>query len=473
MKRSPVIGFFVSGTLAFAQNRGLVLLDRHDEHTSCVTAPADPLVETRCGDASGLDLGKTIRLLVLHRRFLTDYAFLTGAATSPENRRSHGGEIRPVRLGPSADSPVPARLGIPRKTSLDFLQQLVDPAAASEPKSEIEREREILYFTARNISAEIASFNRSYELVVGNPVVAGCDPATRRRDGYWLKACLHGEFDSDNSWTPAPSTAGEEVFRGVLDRAESYFADAQNFSAEIAAAGLLSRARSLEASIAAYNLDLESYAADLDAAKGASWIMQLFVDAGDPPFSLQLREQLRRQLALAGSLPGAPGPVLDEGETNALIDRYLALFKSSDSLPQSWRQSLDSTLLPPASLPGTAFAAELDEIRVRIHIQLPVLVSEINDWQERLAARLNFIYSNSEIPFSERDFDIGMTAPHGVVSYKVIRVSEYEPYVFTQSDGKAQPVANVEVSRGAFAVDDSSLPPAKSRTIWQLLRVKR
>jgi hypothetical protein len=109
----------------------------------------------------------------------------------------------------------------------------------------------------------------------------------------------------------------------------------------------------------------------------------------------------------------------------------------------------------------------LEGIRDKLDLTLPRLISRINDWQKRLAACLNEIYEQSHVPVSEGDFALNVNAANGMVSYRIVRTNEFEPYVFGRDDDEKTVLVSVEVSRGAFAVTDTQ----KKRTVWQILRL--
>jgi len=171
-----------------------------------------------------------------------------------------------------------------------------------------------------------------------------------------------------------------------------------------------------------------------------------------------------------GTIPGSSKPALDEAETNLLIDRYLQLLSEDQGLPQFWRDRLTTTItnVGQNSTGIKSLANSLTEIHTKADFQLPALVLAINDWQDRLAARVDDIFQRSDVPTTLSNFNLSPIPSNGVVSYRITRTNEFQPYVFRPTASSATAMAKVEVSRGVFAVDDKGSGP--KRTLWQILR---
>ena len=110
--------FLFTVSAAFGQDFGVILLDARDEHTSCVTRTSSPLVNTTCGSAMGLSLDRTVRLLVLNRRFMTDYT-LELVHLEETAQRPYGGVVSPTSLATGTSVSVQPSPAIQRKSALD------------------------------------------------------------------------------------------------------------------------------------------------------------------------------------------------------------------------------------------------------------------------------------------------------------------------------------------------------------------
>jgi len=386
-----------------------------------------------------------------------------------------GGAVRAIRL-PTTTDPAPSHLGIEHRTALDFLDQLLDVTSSPEAVAELERENQILEFERRRVLMDLRALNERYVEIVGDGTTLDCvDKEREQRNGIWLEACLHGESVVIQNWNPGQDLTSEKEFRTLVSRADRLFRAAKNFASEMAAQTIASRGRELEAAIVAYQSDSRGFESNLSAAEDAALIMKQLADRPreEPLLSLQIWSRLRRRLtAEDGATPGKP--MLDEAEANAQIDRYFTLLKNANSIPQVWRGKLTEKItaingnnggqpIDEMSSPETALAG----IRDKLDQKLPDLISQINDWQQRLAARLNAIYESSEVPVTEGDFGLDGVSANGVVAYRILRTKAFEPYVFGVSGDERSFLATVEVSRGAFAVTDTQ----RKRTVWQILRL--
>jgi hypothetical protein len=457
-------------------SQAVILLNRQDEHRSCLTRRnADPEM-TVCADQSGLELGSTVRLLVLHRHFLTDYTLRFGDAPGREGATSvvpmvYGGDVRAIGLPVSkVTASVPAPV-LQRKTTAEFLAQLLDVTTASEPSAELDHEVQVLNAAIGAINNGINDFNLQYQLIVGvNSAATSCDGAERKRTGFWLAACLQGQTQAgaavNASGAPQIAEAG---FRTMAERAERIFADARNFQSELAAADFAGKARSIESSVAAYEADVRTLSRNLDAANSAVLVLKQLLDPGGSPISLQLRALLRKSLS-ADATAGSKPP-LDEAESNVLVTDYLKMLSNKKSVPQLWGANLENTISQIAALPSSAL--QWANLQSKITVELPSLLATINDWQERLTDRINHLYEESDVAVTERDFEANLSDSKTSVTYRIWRINEFIPYAFTRSDGASTPTANVQVSQGAFAVEPVPSPPASTtpRTLWQILRI--
>jgi hypothetical protein len=225
----------------------------------------------------------------------------------------------------------------------------------------------------------------------------------------------------------------------------------------------------MEKAITRYDIDLQTFRANLSAAQDAVWMVeQLVGKRGDPLPSLQIRKELRIRLGASGASGKVP---LDEAETNEQIDRYFALLRDGNSIPQVWRRKLDCRISELTRTDGgyESVQTALDELRSRIGNALPALVSRINERQQRLAAGVNDIWQNSDVPVTESDAALTTISSNGVVSYRILRTSEFEPYVFSTANVAHASIAGVDVSSGAFAVSATNAERTR-RTLWQILR---
>jgi len=478
----------ISSPMVWAQDpvtplSGVVLLDARDEHSSCITTPAASLSETVCQSSNALRVGKAVRLLVLHRRFLTDYALEVGEPSAAKVSEIPVAVIQAIKLPGEPGPTVLPRPSIERKNSLDLLQELADATSSSEPLAELEREDRSLGATERRIQAEIYSFQSRYDLLVGDETGTDCDLKKvneRQRDGFSIKRCLSAAVVLAHALITAPqpdaSLIAEQQFRGVVGDADGLFTDVRNLGDELRMAGFDSEGRRIESEIDSYEEDAYAFRANLEAAKGAIRILKQFQGRdAKPVFSLQLRELLRSRFANSASGSGTSKPTLDDAELNALVDQYLNLLKSSQSIPQLWRQSLETFCnLNQTTHNPDAFLVNRNEIQTKIDVQLPTLISSINVLQERLALELNEQYELSNVPVSESDFGLGAFPANGVVTYRIVRTNGFEPYLLGQTGSTPVRSGAVEVSAGAFGITLVTPPPPearKPRTIWQILRL--
>jgi hypothetical protein len=460
---------------AFGQDLGVILMNAQDEHTSCITKPKTPLPSTVCGDTINVRLGRTVELVVLNRHFLTNYSVDVGEGVDLHEPGPVGPAVSPVRFVTGAAIPIRPPVSIDRKTSVDFLGLLLDVTTSPEAVAEVEREDQLLDLDLRRIKSDVDAFDQEYALVVGSGSVLVCDPNQSQRTGIWVEACLHGQFDV----AEANEIQNENEFRVLVKTADGLFTQAQSFGADLTAADFASRGRQLEAAIVAYQDDLRSFRWNLNAAQGAVWMVKkLVATPGEPLLSLQIRAQLRRQLGAEGVTAGSSKPALDEAETNEQIDRYFKLLRSANSIPQFWREKLGEKIAgllttkggDPAAQEISSLDGTVEDIHDKVQGALPRLVSEINDWQLRLAARIDEIYEKSAVPITESDFGLDKMSSNGVVSYRILRTTEFEPYQFGPSIHSRASQPSEEVSRGAFAVTDTENGRPK-RTVWQILRL--
>lgn len=487
----PVMLGLIAASLLPGQS-GFLLLNRDDEQTSCVVADANA---SDCANpSSDIRLGHTILLRVLNRRFLTEYVLELGPSShaDPIPARIYGGEVRAVVIphrNTFARDLAPARL--PRKSTFEFVQQLLDVTSGSEPVAELAKQGQALQANSQRMVRRISAFNQKYALVVGqndtqraalDVLPRDCSPGKLERDGFWLARCLNVDFqrDSTGPWADgATPFLDESGFRQLLVRAEALFEETKNFASDLASEDLQDESLAIESAAAALEADRVTFASNLNAATGAVLVLQQLEGAHRPPLALQIRAQLRQRFASALPLTGGSRPALDEAEANQLIDHYLQLLSQTDSIPQKWRRELESAIvnLQPIVTMPPAFPEDLSEIRGKMDVELPQLVKSINDWEKRLAMRLNWIQDRSVIGTSDAVFDLGIAARETVVSYKILRTVEFEPWVFRQPGAidPAAPLAPrhpVEVSTGAFAISRDAPPErARPRTLWEMLRI--
>jgi hypothetical protein len=468
----------LAGAFLRAQETGVILLDARDEHTTCFARPNPDMMKPACGPQSGLGVGRTVRFVVLHRRFMTDYSLQFGDThqAGSSQRPVRGGEVRAIALAipPVAAAGAPP-VTIPRKTSADFLEELLDVTASSEPADEIDRENDSLNLELPRIRQEIAAFRSQYDLLIGTRNQVGCGPPDRPRNGFGMEACLHAEYDRVHCWAPNGPVTDEHAFRALVENAGTLFADVQNFGAELAAADLVTRSRAIESDIVAWRNDVAAFRSHLMAATAAAILLRQFESAAQSPLTLQLHAELRKRLSATAVVSGSK-PALDDAETNALVGQYVDMIREQGSLPQWWRARLEHAVSQATkSLPDWSDA--LDDIHTHLDVELPALLAAINDWQEHLAAELNDIWRRSDVALTEQYFDPSIVSAPAVVSWRVERSSEFEPYVFRHpalSAGlkeSAPPWASVEVSRGTFAVSAPPVHPTDDRrTLWEILR---
>jgi len=469
---ASLYGFSILSAAFGQSSTGVILLNVRDEHTSCITSYDDAYSNHTCGSTDGVQLGRTIRLLVLNRHYMTKYSLEIGESASTTIPRLHGGPLRTVPL--PSEVPV-AGLSPPRvepKATRDFLSELLDVTSSSESVEEINREKQVLDRELAQIRMDISAFNRKYALVVNDGAVTYCDPTTGQRNGARLHACLNGEFDALQVWNPPDAATGERNFRDHVGIVDSLFEDVKNFGVELSAADLASQGRAIESAIDGYEVDLQSFQANLHAAQEAVWIVKNIQDAhGDPLLSLQIRAELRKRLNGTDAMTGTAKSALDETETNEQIDRYFRLLRNSQSIPQQTRNELQGKIsdFSKADWGLASLDAAQEILRNTIDNDLPTLVTRINDGQRRLAARVNKIYQDSEMPIAESDSGLSQISPDGIVNYRILRINEFEPYAFSRSETSQLSLTSLEVTRGAFAVTDTR--QVRKRTVWQILRL--
>jgi hypothetical protein len=449
------------------QQLGVILLDARDEHTSCITDPVHAWADKECKNPTTvpLALGRTVRLMVFNRRFLTNYSLEIGEAKIATTRPL-GGAVHSIRIEIGASPVVQPHSLIERKTARDFLGELLDVTSSSEARAEIEHESEILDQQLRKIRTDISAFNLKYALVVGDGADLDCKKS--QRNGLWLEACLKYEFQQATNSHPL----GDTDFRNLVIRADNLFRETRNLEIEFATADLVSAGRGIEESIFGYQNDVRSFKQNLNAAQEAVWVVKQLADSpGDPLLSLQIREQLRERLNAGSVTLGSSKPALDVAETNEQIDRYFKLLSDRNSIPQVSQKELGDqiTEFKRTDRASQSLDTAVQAIDDKVTAKLPRLISQINDWQRRLAARINEIYQDSQMPVTQSDSALNLVPSSGIVSYRIVRTSEFEPYIFMSEGTDFQP-SGVEVSRGAFAVTENP-PQQPKRTVWQILRL--
>jgi hypothetical protein len=282
---------------------------------------------------------------------------------------------------------------------------------------------------------------------------------------------LQAEFDFAGAQFSG-NLGNEQKFRALVKMADGLFGDVKNLGAELAATDLVSQGRAIETEIAGYEKDHGSFQSNLDAARDAALVVEQLNEVDPPLLSLQIRSLLRRRMAAEAAIPGSSKPTLDEAEANEQIDRYLELLKNANSIQRSWADTLTQKVADLRKEKEVFTFLDLQQSLVddKIHGELPVLIARINEGQEHLAARIDDIYESNTIDVTESQFGLDSIAANGVVSYRILRTNEFEPYVVTQDKSIYIPPSSVEVSRGAFAVIDIS-PSRSRRTVWQILRL--
>ena len=321
----------------------------------------------------------------------------------------------------------------------------------------------------QQISQDVQSFNQKYLLIVedGDSTESpDCEAALRV--GFSLRACLHGEFDLISNLSPPNDVAGEQTFGAVVRNVNRLFRDSKSFGEQLKTTDLVDQGDRIASDISRFESDLCTFRSNLDEATNAAWIMRRLL--GEPRQSLDIRRQLRMRLALAEHAANSSNWVDNEAETNALIDQSLIISTKEDSIQQSWRDRMEKAIMNARSVDDARSPLEYDlsDIQEKIDVELPTLVSSINDWQLRVAARVNSIYIGSEVPASESDY--ALTVSNGTVSYRIFRFSDFVPYELKQVEGPITPIEGVEVARGAFAVTENRSSPSR-KTLWQILRL--
>jgi hypothetical protein len=261
---------------------------------------------------------------------------------------------------------------------------------------------------------------------------------------------------------------GEQAFGTVVESVSGFFRGAENFNEQVKTTDLVDRGHMIVSEITLFESDLRTFRSNLDAATSAAWIMRQLL--GKSRLSALLWQQLRLRLAVEGFATNSSKGLANEAEANALIEQGLELASQEDSIPQFWRDRMekaieDASLAEPES---AHLGNDSSDIQNKTDVELPTLVSSINDWLERVATRVNRIYGSSEVPATESDY--ALTVSNGIVSYRIIRNSGFVPYVFKHTEAVITPTVGVEVARGAFAVSDNRAAASK-RTVWQILRL--
>jgi len=476
MMRLSLIVLALGSSALRGQDTFLLMNAKADEHASCLSQDVSlSATMAACGknpqgNEVAMRLGRTVRLRVLRRRFLTGYSLEMGNNRVVSWPVQFGGTVLAVSATRAAGSMSAIHPRIERKGTSEFLSELVDVTTSSEPLAEIEREYQELLVERDQVESAMSDFRQTWINVIGSGSVSGCGTGDLQLSALWLEACLHGEYDALHG--PTGPAASEERFRSRAAEVDRLFQEARELSERLAQADLNTKAMAVEPTILAYQEDELSFWANLDSAKEAAWITQRLMDVpSDSALWLRVRELLRVQHSSAVTAAGAAKPVPDDAETNLLTERDFGLLKNKNGFQQHWRQELQTRIeqLQPANRDLVEFDKDLGQIRMRVYSQLPDLVSQINNWQERLAALMNEIYWNSEVDLTESDWGLGPIPADGTISYRVVRTSEFEPYVFRQTSSETVASDVVEVSRGALALTDTNAPRSR-RTVWQILR---
>jgi hypothetical protein len=478
MRYSLIVFLVLGASVAAAQRRGVILVNAQDEHTSCITVPAESAENTSCANQPNITLGRTVQLLVLNRRFLTNYSLEIGeSATRTTSPRALGGAVVPIPFPREAVDRTPRTPAIERKGADELLGLLLDVTSSSDALAEIDRESEILDLELERIRVDYRAFRQTYAVVVGedteNPTTDECN-LSHERKGFWVMRCLQRKLQA----VPPSSEAG---FREFVVEVDTLFEGVSDFAGELAAAKIFSHRRDLESEIIAYRRDLQVFQSNLNAAQDAVWVVKQLIGAmpNSSLLSLQIRQQLRRRLGAANSIPGSSKPALDVEETNVQIDRYFALLSDRNSIPQFWTERLDERIRAFETIEVSPVDPETQcrmsdapcrashEIRDKTDAELRVLISQINTSQQRLAELVNERYRLSSVPVTQNDFGLDQVPANGVVSYRILRTTEFEPYFFSRTPRTAEPATYVDVADGAFAVDRR----LDKKTVWQILKL--
>lgn len=468
----PSIPFVMCLFTASAWGQTVLLFNAFQEQESCLTIRNTPSYSSACSNnPPPLSIGKTLPLLVLNRRFLDTYSVELGDAKNVTSARPLGGDVLTVPFVTAVEPSPRSAAGISRKTMADFLVSLLDVTSSSEPVAELEHERQVVAHELKRVDLDVQAFNRKYFLVVGDnkKVAATCGAGLRQRDGFTVRNCLEAQFNA----LPNVPPINEQIFLAQIRRVDGLYADVKLFGGQMKAADFPSLVKALDSDIRDVEEDLDTFRANLDAATDAAWVAKKLKTDRSPQFALQIRQQLRKKLTSIDTPDGASQRHLSEIELNVLIDQYFGMLSVEGSIPQVWRDRLDAEVkrCVPTLISEVALENARQPVRDKLDQELPILISSINDWAIRVGTQMNAIYWKSQVNVTETEAALEPVPSNGVVSYRILRSSQFQPYRFSEDLSKA-PSSTTEVARGAFGLRDTSPSPKDpERTIWQLLRL--
>jgi hypothetical protein len=396
---------------------------------------------------------KRSELRVFRRKFFARYALFVDSVTKIKTFKVENlGDAANLTTPLSSTGAAASKGAVPKglatsgaltpRTAQDLIAELLNPATATNPVSEIASDWEVVRREAENVRNDARSFQANWSTVVGSPASEdACLPTLTS-----ARQCLNRRNDEEESGhfsKDKQTYSDEDGFRRLFVNDNAAIGMVNSLATLLAqqTPALSNQLSSFDGDLASLRADMNTLAGNVEAIHDASALLPLITED-------MTKAQIKQRLIQ--TLTGGSKPAVDDAELSKLSEQYYRLTRApaaqkvvrnaQSAIKSLWREGLrqmDKMLSDAVAVPAlkrrtvTAYPADefegkvgrvrwwadqldaqysdlLDQDHWLFGEVLPDKIAGINTQQIALLTRANDIYNNSQVDIP---LDVGIVLP--------------------------------------------------------------